>query len=97
MSSSPAGGIRAQEFVRRAARERAREAEAFGPHEHGGVGSQRLALAVASRAEVDRMHALAVDAGWSVVREPKAHPRFAPTYDAPFVEEADGIRIEYPG
>ena len=41
------------------------------------------------------MHALALDAGWTVVREPKEYPRFTPTYFASFVEDADGIRIEF--
>ncbi len=68
---------------------------ASGPHEHGRIGWQHLAFAVRSRAEVDRMHALATDAGWTVVREPKEYPRFTPTYYASFVENADGIRIEF--
>jgi len=73
---------------------RARE-EDSGPHRHGRVGWQHLAFAVDSRAEVDRLHRIAVDAGWSVVREPKPYPRFSPRYYASFVEDADGIRIEF--
>lgn len=41
------------------------------------------------------MHALAQDAGWAAVCEPKECPRFTPTCYASFVENADGIRIEF--
>ena len=65
-----------------------------GPHEHGRVGWQHLAFAVDSRDEVDRLHALALDAGWTAVREPKEYPRFTKSYYASFLEEDNGIRIE---
>ena len=48
------------EIILYTARERA-----TGPHRHGRVGWQHLAFAVESRAEVDRLHAIALDAGWS--------------------------------
>lgn len=66
-----------------------------GPHRHGQVGWQHLALDVPSRAEVDRLHAIAVDAGWTVVRGPKPYPRFNERYYASFVEDANGIRFEF--
>ena len=66
-----------------------------GPHRHGRVGWQHLALDIASREEVDRLHAIAVDAGWTVVREPKPYPRFNERYYASFVEDANGIRFEF--
>lgn len=68
---------------------------ATGPHRHGRVGWQHLAFAVDSRDEVDRMHAIAVDAGWTPVREPKDYPRFTDRYYAAFLEDEDGIRIEF--
>ncbi|SIT85929.1 VOC family protein [Microbacterium sp. RU33B] len=64
-------------------------------HRHGQVGWQHLAFAVSSRAEVDRLHAIAIAAGWTVVREPKNYPRFNDRYYASFVEEDNGIRIEF--
>ena len=67
----------------------------IGPHRHGRVGWQHLAFSVDSRAEVDRLHAVAVDAGWSIVREPKPYPRFSERYYASFVEDDNGIRIEF--
>lgn len=65
------------------------------PHRHGRVGWQHLAFAVPSREEVDRMHAIAVDAGWTAVRAPKEYPRFTDRYYASFVEDDGGIRIEF--
>lgn len=65
------------------------------PHSHGRVGWQHLAFAVDSRAEVDRLHAIATEAGWSVVREPKLYPRFSDRYYASFLEDDSGIRIEF--
>ena len=72
----------------------AREA-GTGPHRHGHVGWQHLAFAVDSRAEVDRLHAIALGAGWSAVRDPKPYPRFNDRYYASFVEDDNGIRIEF--
>lgn len=72
----------------------AREA-GTGPHVHGHVGWQHLAFAVDSREEVDRLHAIALDAGWTAVRDPKVYPRFNDRYYASFVEDANGIRIEF--
>jgi len=72
----------------------AREA-GTGPHRHGQVGWQHLAFAVDSPAEVDRLHAIALGAGWSAVREPKVYPRFTDRYYASFVEDDNGIRLEF--
>ncbi len=65
------------------------------PHRHGRIGWQHLAFAVDSRTEVDRLHAIALDAGWTPVREPKVYPRFNDRYYASFVEDDNGIRIEF--
>lgn len=71
-----------------------READT-GPHVHGRVGWQHLAFAVESREEVDRFHRIALDAGWTAVRAPKEYPRFTDHYYASFVEDDNGIRIEF--
>jgi len=73
---------------------RAREA-GTGPHVHGRVGWQHLAFDIDSRAEVDRLHTIAMDAGWTAVREPKEYPRFTERYYASFVEDDNGIRLEF--
>ena len=66
-----------------------------GPHRHGRVGWQHLAFVVESRAEVDRVHVIARDAGWSTVRDTKEYPRFSRQYYAAFVEDDNGIRLEF--
>jgi catechol 2,3-dioxygenase-like lactoylglutathione lyase family enzyme len=66
-----------------------------GPHRHGRVGWQHLAFAVDSRAEVDRLHEIALAAGWTAVRDPKLYPRYNERYYASFVEDDNGIRIEF--
>lgn len=66
-----------------------------GPHEHGRVGWQHLAYAVDSRDDVDRLHDIAIAAGWTAVRAPKEYPRFSERYYAAFVEDANGIRLEF--
>ena len=66
-----------------------------GPHRHGEVGWQHLAFAVDSRDDVDRLHATAIDAGWTAVRDPKPYPRFNERYYASFVEDDNGIRLEF--
>lgn len=65
------------------------------PHRHGEAGWQHLAFSVDSREQVDRLHQVAMDAGWTAVREPKLYPRFNERYYASFVEDASGIRLEF--
>jgi catechol 2,3-dioxygenase-like lactoylglutathione lyase family enzyme len=65
------------------------------PHRHGRVGWQHLAFAMSSRADVERLHAVALDAGWTPVQPPKEYPRFSDRYYASFVEDDSGIRIEF--
>lgn len=65
------------------------------PHRHGHVGWQHLAFAVDSRDDVERLHTVALSAGWTPVRPPKEYPRFSAHYYASFVEDDGGIRIEF--
>ena len=69
--------------------------EESAPHRHGSIGWQHIAFAVPTREEVDRLHAVATTAGWTAVRDPKEYPRYSPRYYASFVEDADGIRVEF--
>ncbi|GAA1824646.1 VOC family protein [Agromyces salentinus] len=66
-----------------------------GPHRHGRVGWQHLAFPVGSREQVDRLHAIATGAGWTSVSGPKVFTRYSDRYYAAFVEEDNGIRIEF--
>lgn len=65
------------------------------PHRTGRVGWQHLAFAVDSREDVDRLHHAAIAAGWTAVREPKPYPRFSDRYYASFVEDDNGVRLEF--
>ncbi|MBS1897194.1 MAG: VOC family protein [Actinobacteria bacterium] len=65
------------------------------PHRYGRIGWQHLAFGVDSRAEVERLHAVAVGAGWTTVRAPKVFARFSDRYYASFVEDDNGIRLEF--
>ncbi|MFJ6680113.1 VOC family protein [Microbacterium sp. NPDC091382] len=65
------------------------------PHRHGRVGWQHLAFAVDSREDVDRLHDAAITAGWTAVRDPKPYPRFSDRYYASFVEDDNGVRLEF--
>jgi hypothetical protein len=46
-------------------------------------------------AEVDRLHQIAPDVGWTAVSGPKLFPRFNDRYYASFVEDDNGIRLEF--
>ncbi|WP_298866051.1 VOC family protein [uncultured Microbacterium sp.] len=65
------------------------------PHRHGEAGWQHLAFSVGSREEVDRLHRVAMDSGWTAARDPKLYPRFSARYYASFVEDSSGIRLEF--
>lgn len=65
------------------------------PHRYGRIGWQHLAFALDSRAEVERLHRIAIEAGWTSVRDPKVFARFSDRYYASFVEDDNGIRIEF--
>ncbi|SJN08929.1 Lactoylglutathione lyase [Leucobacter sp. 7(1)] len=65
-----------------------------GPLRSGQLGWQHLAFALESRAAVERVHGIAVRAGWTSVRDPKTFPRFSERYYASFIEDETGIRVE---
>ena len=65
------------------------------PHRTGRVGWQHLSFAVGSPEEVDRLHDIAMEAGWTAVREPKRNPWFNDRYYASFIEDDNGIRVEF--
>jgi catechol 2,3-dioxygenase-like lactoylglutathione lyase family enzyme len=69
--------------------------EASARHRTGRVGWQHLAFAMDTRDDVDRLHTVATAAGWSSVREPKPYPRFSDRYYASFVEDDNGVRLEF--
>jgi catechol 2,3-dioxygenase-like lactoylglutathione lyase family enzyme len=57
-------------------------------------GLHHLALAVESRADVDAVHAAAVEHGAEVLHAPRTWPQYHPEYYATFFLDPDGFRIE---
>jgi catechol 2,3-dioxygenase-like lactoylglutathione lyase family enzyme len=57
-------------------------------------GLHHLALAVASRADVDTAHAAAVEAGAQILHAPKLWPQYHPDFYATFFLDPDGFRLE---
>jgi catechol 2,3-dioxygenase-like lactoylglutathione lyase family enzyme len=57
-------------------------------------GLHHLALAVASRADVDAAHAAAVEAGAQILHAPKLWPQYHPDFYATFFLDPDGFRLE---
>jgi catechol 2,3-dioxygenase-like lactoylglutathione lyase family enzyme len=71
-----------------------RQAQSEQPFELYAPGLHHVALAVASRADVDAAHAAAVVAGARVLHEPQRWPRYHPEYYATFFLDPDGFRVE---
>ncbi len=61
--------------------------------EHRPNGT-RLALRAASRAEVDRLAAIARDAGATAFEAPHVCEEYTPVYYAAFFEDAEGNKLE---
>ena len=57
-------------------------------------GFHHVSFAVESRADVDRAHASAVEAGADVLHAPRFWPQYHPEYYATFFLDPDGFRIE---
>jgi len=57
-------------------------------------GLHHLAFAVESRADVDAVHAAALEAGAEVLHPPRVWPEYADDYYATFFLDPDGFRIE---
>ncbi len=61
--------------------------------EQGAVGLHHVCFRARSRDDVDALHALAVQLGARVIREP-VESDFAPGYYSTLFEDPDGIRLE---
>jgi catechol 2,3-dioxygenase-like lactoylglutathione lyase family enzyme len=71
-----------------------RQAQEDQPYRLYAPGLHHLALAVASRGDVDIAHAAAVAAGARVLHAPRAWPQYHPEYYATFFLDPDGFRLE---
>lgn len=56
--------------------------------------ANRIAFAAASREEVDRLAAIAVEAGARNMSGPRACPEYGPTYYAAFFDDPCGNKLE---
>jgi catechol 2,3-dioxygenase-like lactoylglutathione lyase family enzyme len=57
-------------------------------------GFHHLALAVDSRADVDRAHAAAAATGAQILHAPRVFPQYSDSYYATFFLDPDGFRLE---
>lgn len=63
-------------------------------HSDHWPGATRIAFAASSRAEVDRLSALAKSAGAMAFEPPLLMDEYGPNYYAAFFEDAEGNRLE---
>jgi catechol 2,3-dioxygenase-like lactoylglutathione lyase family enzyme len=63
-------------------------------HERYAPGLHHLAWRAASRAEVDRLHAMLVEQGIRVLDAPAHYPEYSGDYYAVFFEDPDGMKLE---
>lgn len=61
---------------------------------HSTTGLQHLAFMVATRSDVDALHAWAEDRGDEVVHAPREFPEYPPPYYATFFLDPFGLMIE---
>jgi glyoxylase I family protein len=71
-----------------------RQAAAAQEFELYAPGLHHLAFAVESRADVDAVHAAALEAGATVLHPPRMWPEYAEHYYATFFLDPDGFRVE---
>jgi glyoxylase I family protein len=69
-------------------------AEAGHRHHRYAPGLHHLAWRAASRDEVDRLHALLVEHGITVLDPPAHYPEYSGDYYAVFFEDPDGMKLE---
>lgn len=85
-----ADGLTMSIGIMRAEREgRARRHDRYSP------GLHHLALAAASRADVDGLHALLVRIGATVLDPPADYPEYGQGYYAVFFADPDGLKLEF--
>jgi len=71
-----------------------RQAAEEQPFELYAPGLHHLAFAVETRSDVEAAHTAAVDAGVTVLHEPREWPQYRSDYYATFFLDPDGFRVE---
>jgi catechol 2,3-dioxygenase-like lactoylglutathione lyase family enzyme len=64
-------------------------------HDRYSPGLHHLAWCAQSRADVDRLHALLVRIGATVLDAPAEYPQYGSGYYAVFFADPDGLKLEY--
>ena len=64
-------------------------------HDRYSPGLHHVAWTAASREEVDRLHALLVEIGASVLDPPAEYPQYGNGYYAVFFADPDGLKLEF--
>ena len=65
------------------------------PHDRYACGLHHLAWAAQSRDDVDRLQALLVKVGATVLDAPADYPQYRPGYYAVFFADPDGLKLEF--
>ena len=71
-----------------------RAAKVARTHDGYAPGLQHLAWRAQSREEVDRLHALLVENGVTILNAPAHYPEYSGDYYAVFFADPDGIKLE---
>jgi glyoxylase I family protein len=64
-------------------------------HDRYSPGLHHLAWSAESRDDVDRLYALLLEVGATVLDAPAAYPQYGPTYYAVFFADPDGLKLEF--
>ena len=86
----PPGGGFASIGVMRATGEGARRR-----HDRYSPGLHHVAFHAESRADVDRLHALLIETGATVLDAPAEYPQYGAGYYAVFFADPDGLKLEF--
>lgn len=64
-------------------------------HDRYSPGLHHLAWASDSREDVERMHAMLLSIGATILDPPADYPQYSPDYHAVFFADPDGLKLEY--
>ena len=64
-------------------------------HNRYAPGLHHLAWSAESRDDVDRLYAVLLEIGATVLDAPAAYPQYGPTYYAVFFADPDGLKLEF--
>ena len=65
------------------------------PHDRYSCGLHHLAWVAESRDDVDRLHALLLRMGATILDKPADYPDYRPGYYALFFADPDGLKLEF--